>query len=92
MARYLLIAGNCYYPQSGSSDWVSTFDSRENCESQILRETNNEYFTKGPRKGTIKKSKEILKLKMTGRTIDWYEIIDLEEIINIPANYEINII
>ena len=76
MKRYLLTAGSTYYPEAADNDWVGMFDTAEEAERLIQRETVHEYFSRGPRKGQIKSSKEVLKIRDT--EIDWYEIIDLE--------------
>ena len=76
MKRYLLTAGDGYYPQSGDADWVDMFETRQEAENLIQRETVHEYFSRGPRKGQIKSSSE--KTTIRGRQVDWYEIIDLE--------------
>jgi hypothetical protein len=76
MKRYLLTAGYQYYPQSGDNDWVGMFDTAEEAERLIQRETVHEYFSRGPRKGQVKSYKEVLKI--LDREIDWYEIIDLQ--------------
>lgn len=77
MKKYLLIAGWCYYPQSGTDDWVGCFATKEEAEQQITRKTEHEYFSRGPRKGQIKSSSSSYYLN--GNQIDWYEVVDLEE-------------
>lgn len=76
MKRYLLTAGDGYYPQSGDGDWVGLFDTREEAEALITADHEHEYFSRGPRKGQIKSTRVVNKVK--GRQVDWYEIIDLE--------------
>jgi hypothetical protein len=76
MKRFLLIAGDGYYPQSGDGDWVGMFETREEAEALIQREAVHEYYSRGPRKGQIKSSREVCKI--FDREIDWHDIIDLE--------------
>lgn len=76
MKRYLLTAGDGYYPQSGDGDWVGMFETREEALALIQTETVHEYYSRGPRKGQIKSSTEIKKI--FDRQVDWYHIIDLE--------------
>lgn len=77
---FLLIAGDCYYPSSGTGDWRRTFSSREEIEAMIEIEEIPIYFKQGPRKGQIKETYK--KYKLNGENIDWYEIVDLREWIN----------
>lgn len=75
MKRFLLTAGDSYYPQTCDGDWVAMFDTREEAESLIQHETVHEYFSRGPRKGQIKSSKQVTKIRDI--EVDWYDIIDL---------------
>ncbi len=45
MKRYLLIAGDRYYPQAGTDDWVGCFETREEAEAQVVltKEHNQEH-------------------------------------------------
>ena len=76
MKRFLLTAGDSYYPQSGDMDWVGIFETREEAEALISTKQEHEYFSRGPRKGQIKQSRTITSIH--GKKVDWYEIIDLE--------------
>jgi hypothetical protein len=51
---FLLIAGNYYYPQGGSEDWVRCFSSREEALELVVTVDAHTYFTKGRMKGEIK--------------------------------------
>lgn len=42
MKYFLLIAGDQYYPSSGTSDWIDTFPSNEEAESAV--EKNGETY------------------------------------------------
>lgn len=76
MKRFLLTAGDSYYPQSGDRDWVGMFETREEAEALITTQHEHEYYSRGPRKGQIKESRTVDYVK--GRRVDWYDIIDLE--------------
>lgn len=80
MKKFLLIAGACYYPQSGTNDWVGCFNTYEEAKSKVLVKETHEYFSKGPRKGQIKETRK--HYEIDGREVDWYEIVDLEEWMN----------
>lgn len=76
MKRFLLTAGDGYYPQAGSDDWVDMFDTREEAERLIRIEQEHDYFSKGPRKGQIRETRQVY--FVNDKRVDWYEIIDLE--------------
>jgi hypothetical protein len=80
MKKFLLIAGSGYYPQSGTDDWVGCFSSWDEARAQVKVEEIHEYFSKGPRKGQIKQTRE--QLFVNGNEEDWYDIVDLEEWMN----------
>ena len=80
MKKFLLIAGYGYYPQRGTEDWIGCFSSYKEAEELIKKEEIHEYFSRGPRKGEIKETRE--KLFVNGQERDWYDIVDLEEWMN----------
>lgn len=80
MKRYLLIAGDGYYPQSGTNDWVGCFENREQAEARVIKTQQHELFSRGPRKGQIKSTSEYY--SVDGNQRDWYEIVDLMEWMN----------
>lgn len=63
MKRYLLTAGNKYYPLKGTGNWIKMFDSISEAQEQIIDVTSNRY------------DNEYL---IYGQTFNWYDIIDLE--------------
>lgn len=73
--NYLLIAGDNYYPQSGTENWIGCFSTFEEAESAVSKTQNHELFLKGPRKGQIKSTSETYKIN--GRNYDWYEVVNL---------------
>lgn len=74
---YLLIAGDDYYPSSGTDDWIDCYSTVEEAREQIEYIDHPEFFTKGKMKGQIKSNH--ITYKIGDRTFDWYDIIDLRE-------------
>lgn len=71
MKKFLLLAGDYYYPGARTNDWVGCYSTKEEAESHITK-TSLEY------KGRI-----IYKYKLNNiDPVDWYEIVDLEEWMN----------
>lgn len=65
MKRFLLTAGDTYYPNDGTGDWIASFDSREEAEKQITLNKNISGVYKSYR--------------INNNDYDWYVIVDLEE-------------
>jgi hypothetical protein len=63
MKRYLLAAGDNYYPNSPPGDWIDFFDSYDEAKEEV------EQMMDGP------KYKDSYKIR--DKFYDWYEIIDL---------------
>jgi hypothetical protein len=80
MKKFLLIVGNDCGRLLGTEDWIGCFSTREEAEAQIKWEEICEYYSKGPRKGQIKKT--LKNLSVNGINIYWYNIVDLEEWMN----------
>jgi hypothetical protein len=76
MKYYLLIAGDNYYPQSGTEDWKGTYYSAKEALDQVKVITHETLYTKGKDKGKVKESYE--RYEINGRTYDWYDIVDLK--------------
>jgi hypothetical protein len=77
---YLLIAGDHYYPQGGTSDWIGCFSTYEEALGQVQFVVSHDYYTKGKNKGEIKSTRTTYKVKggeYGARGCDWYEIVDL---------------
>ena len=71
MKKFLLLAGENYYPGGKTDDWIGCFATREEAENAVIKEPW-EY------KGETRYNK-----KINGRDhIDWYEIVDLDEWMN----------
>jgi hypothetical protein len=66
MKKFLLLAGQHYYPGAGTQDWIGTFETKEEAEAQIKID-----FSKGVKRKLV-----------NGDEHDWYEIVDLEEWMN----------
>jgi hypothetical protein len=43
MKRYLLIAGDNYYPQLGTNDWVGCFETYEEAEAKVVKIKKHEF-------------------------------------------------
>ncbi len=71
MKKFLLIAGQDYYPGHGTNDWIGTFETREEAENHITK-TSFEY------KGRLVFSYKVNNID----PVDWYDIVDLEEWMN----------
>lgn len=80
MKRYLLIAGDHYYPQSRTDDWVGCFATREEAEAKVVKTQKHELYTRGPRKNQVKSTTEYY--SVDGNECGWYEIVDLMEWMN----------
>ena len=63
MKPYLLIAGDCYYPSSGTGDWIDCYETVEEAREEIenIDYHNNSVY------------------KIRGRMFEWYDIVDLRE-------------
>jgi hypothetical protein len=71
MKKFLLLAGEDYYPGGKTDDWIGCFATREEAESVVIKEPW-EY-----------NGKTLYHLKINGVDyVDWYEIADLEEWMN----------
>lgn len=68
MKPYLLIAGYNYYPESGTNDWIDTFETLELLNSEIQPSKNE---------GCYENS-----VKIRGQVYDWHDIVDLRDWIN----------
>jgi hypothetical protein len=66
MKKFLLLAGDNYYPVRGTGDWIGCYSTKEEAEAQIK----------------IDYSKGFKRKLVNGREHDWYDIIDLEEWMN----------
>ncbi len=66
MKYFLLIAGEYFYPESGTSDWIDTFASEKEAQDQV--KVINEVIP-----GDV---------EINGKRYDWYKIVDLKEWIN----------
>jgi hypothetical protein len=77
---FLLIAGDAYYPSSGTGDWIGCFETQKEAEEQVDVVEHHTYYTKGKNKGEIKSTHKTYVVKggtYGDRNCDWYEIVDL---------------
>jgi hypothetical protein len=71
MKKFLLIAGQDYYPGRKTDDWVGCYNTKEEAESHITK-TSFEY------KGRTLNTYKVNNID----PVDWYDIVDLEEWMN----------
>lgn len=70
MKLFLLIAGENYYPQWKTEDWIKTYETLEEAQNQI-KEIPNRWGDKN-----LYTENSYL---INGHTYDWYKIVDLRE-------------
>ena len=73
---FLLIAGDTYYPEGGTDDWVGFFQTYEEAVSKVSIVEHKRTITRGKLKG----QEEILRksYQIDGSNYDWWEVEDLE--------------
>lgn len=71
MKYYLLIAGDNYYPQIGSGNWIATFETMEEALAEIHSEGEVDY---GP-------------YEIRNKIYDWAIVINLLDWINEDNEY-----
>lgn len=80
---FLLIAGLNYYPQSGTSDWIGCYETREEAESMVKKILiPKRVYLSGPRKGQVRDDEKHIDFYVyfiDGYERDWYEVVDLRE-------------
>lgn len=72
MKKFLLLAGQDYYPGAGTDNWIGCYDTYEEAEAQIIVKTTK-YVDREIQNYYLSESE----------SVDWYEIVDLEEWMNI---------
>jgi len=77
---YLLIAGECYYPNADTGDWIGCFPTMDAAKSKVTNIEHKRTITKGEKKG----QEEVTHTTyvVNGRKCDWYEIVDLRDWVN----------
>jgi hypothetical protein len=77
MKKFLLLAGQDYYPRGETDDWIGCFATREEAENAIIKEPYESKLQWESESQTRYRYK-------TNDTdyVDWYEIVDLEEWMN----------
>lgn len=80
MKYYLLIAGDHYYPQAYTNNWIKTFETYEEAKSQVTQKDFKRTITKGKRKG----EEEFIfsKYIINENEYDWFDIVNLHDWIN----------
>ena len=77
MNWFLLIAGDCYYPQADTGDWIGCFPTFDAARAQVTNIDHKRTITKGKKKG----QEEVTHTShsINGREYDWFDIVDLRE-------------
>ena len=77
MKYFLLIAGNSYYPQVGTDNWIGCFETFEEANSKASIIEHKRVITRGKNKG----QEEITgKSYRIGESIfDWFDVVDLRK-------------
>jgi hypothetical protein len=75
MKPFLLIAGDQYYPERATGDWVATFATEEEAKAEVSLE-NKEFGFRSKLRPPDRRTKPVYKIR--GREYDWYEIVDLQ--------------
>ena len=44
---YLLMAGEAYYPERGTGNWIDAYETMKEAEAQVSKITNNLYMIDG---------------------------------------------
>ena len=77
MKKFLLIAGDDYYPRGDTNDWIGCFATREEAENAIIKEPYESKLS------WEHESKTRYRYKTNDTDyVDWYEIVDLDEWMN----------
>jgi hypothetical protein len=73
---FLLMAGDIYYPEGGTSDWIGCFQTYEEAVSKVSTVEHKRTITKGKLKG----QEEITgkSYQIDGKNYDWWEVEDLQ--------------
>lgn len=66
MKPFLIIAGQWYYPQCKTHDWIKAYETLEEAQKQIEEIPNNEKYRESY-------------YMIDGHAYDWYTIVDLRE-------------
>ena len=77
MKPFLLIAGDNYYPEAYTGNWIGCFSTYEEAATKVILVEHKRIITHGKRKGQEEitgKSHQI-----DGRDYDWWDIVDLRE-------------
>ena len=65
MKPFLLMAGDNYYPQGGTADWISCYETMEEAQAMV-KPRPDDGFSHPP-------------YRINNRGYDWYEIEDLRD-------------
>lgn len=77
MNWFLLIAGDTYYPEAYTGDWIGCFPTFDEARAQVTDVVHTQIITKGANKGQAQVTHTSYSIK--GAKYDWFEIVDLRE-------------
>ena len=80
MKYFLLIAGDSYYPEARTGNWIACYDSESEAQAQVSLIEHKRTITKGHRKGQEETTHT--SFAINGIDYDWYDIVDLRDWIN----------
>ena len=77
MKYFLLLAGDKYYPQPCTDDWLGCFQTEQEARDQVKEVENKRTITRGKRKG----EEEVVSVsyQIGDSKYDWFEIVDLRK-------------
>jgi hypothetical protein len=68
--NFLLIAGDNYYPESGTDDWIAAFETHEEAKAEVVTEPSCDPSVTERWWGAH---------LIRGCHYDWYEIVDINK-------------
>ena len=72
MKKFLLIAGENYYPEAGTGDWIAAFETEEDTKAEVAIIQPEDVTT-----GIYNYNFD--RFLIRGCKYDWYKIVNLEE-------------
>jgi hypothetical protein len=77
MNWFLLIAGDNFYPEADTRDWIGCFPTFDAARAQVTNIDHKRTITKGAKKG----QEEVTHTShsINGREYDWFDIVDLRD-------------
>jgi hypothetical protein len=81
---FLLIAGDNHYPSDGTEDWVGVYKTKADALSKVSTMEHKREISRGKKAGTqVTQYVSYIIIDNNDRVLecDWYEIVDLNEVI-----------